>query len=280
MYPIWSSDGQHVAFQSDREGDLGIFWQRADGTGTAERLTTADKETGHLPESWLPRGDGFLFRVSKGAVNTLSFYSLRDKKDTPFAGVQSATPTNAVFSPNGRWFTYETSGTVNSQRAVYVQPFPATGATYQLPVVEQGGYRHPLWSPDGKELFYVIGGGSVRRRVAGVVTQPAFTFGNPSPLPGVWRDSATDVTRQYQHPAGRPAVHRDHSRRLCRQGDRHPWADTADSRCVELARRAEAARPGAIARLWAPGRLARRGTPSPSRTPGTGTPRPERIRIP
>ncbi len=31
-FPIWSADGERVAFQSDREGDLGIFWQRADGT--------------------------------------------------------------------------------------------------------------------------------------------------------------------------------------------------------------------------------------------------------
>jgi eukaryotic-like serine/threonine-protein kinase len=44
-FPIWSADGQHVAFQSDREGDLGIFWQRADGTGAAERLTKPDQGT-------------------------------------------------------------------------------------------------------------------------------------------------------------------------------------------------------------------------------------------
>src|SRR5262249_3274759 len=32
-YPIWSAESQRVAFQSDREGDLGIWWQRADGNG-------------------------------------------------------------------------------------------------------------------------------------------------------------------------------------------------------------------------------------------------------
>ena len=37
-YPTWTPDGQRVVFQSDREGDLGIFWQRADGTDSAERL--------------------------------------------------------------------------------------------------------------------------------------------------------------------------------------------------------------------------------------------------
>ena len=38
--PAWSADGQRVAFQSDRDGDLAIFWQRADGGGFADRLTT------------------------------------------------------------------------------------------------------------------------------------------------------------------------------------------------------------------------------------------------
>ena len=49
--PIWSGDSKWIAFQSDREGNLGIFRQRADGSAEAERLTTADKETAHVPES-------------------------------------------------------------------------------------------------------------------------------------------------------------------------------------------------------------------------------------
>jgi hypothetical protein len=48
-FPIWSRDSRRIAFQSDRDGDLGIFWQRADGTGTIECLTKADP--GDLPYS-------------------------------------------------------------------------------------------------------------------------------------------------------------------------------------------------------------------------------------
>ena len=59
-YPIWTADGERVAFQSDRAGDLGIFWQRADGSGAAERLTTPDQGTSHMPQAWLPAGDRFL----------------------------------------------------------------------------------------------------------------------------------------------------------------------------------------------------------------------------
>jgi Tol biopolymer transport system component len=47
-YPVWSGDGERVAFQSDREGDFGIFWQMADGTGTAKRLTKAEQGIVHI----------------------------------------------------------------------------------------------------------------------------------------------------------------------------------------------------------------------------------------
>jgi len=53
---MFFADGQRVAFQSDREGDLGIYWQRADGTGTAERLTKADAGTEQWPDAWAPDG--------------------------------------------------------------------------------------------------------------------------------------------------------------------------------------------------------------------------------
>jgi hypothetical protein len=113
--------------------------------------------------------------------------------------VRSATPTDAAFSPDGRWVAYSASPTSDpNQRAVYVQPVPATGATYQIPVLEQGGYRHPLWSANGKELFYFIGG-TVRLRVVSVTTQPTLAFGNPVPIPNApfFIDSVNDVARRY-----------------------------------------------------------------------------------
>ena len=134
-FPIWTADGKRVVFQSDREGDLGIFWEPADGSGNLQRLTTADKDTEHIPESWSPKDDGLLFRVTKGGMSTLSFFSLRDKRAVPFGAVQSAGPTNAVFSPDGRWVAYESSsvggpagfgGGVGQMPSIYVQPFPAT----------------------------------------------------------------------------------------------------------------------------------------------------------
>jgi Tol biopolymer transport system component len=175
-FPVWSANGDRVAFQSDREGDLGIFWQRADGSGTAERLTRADQGTAHAPESWSPGGDGFLFSITKDRTVTLWYFSLKDKKAEPFGGVQSVIPTHAVFSPDGRWVAYNSAGT--DVGGLWVQPFPATGAKYEL-ISRAGG--HLVWSPSGKEILYARSAVTFTSR--SITTQPAFVFGNEVQIP-------------------------------------------------------------------------------------------------
>jgi hypothetical protein len=58
-----------------------------------------------------------------------------------------------------------------------VQPFPATGAKYQISVTS----CCPLWSPDGMELFYLTT--TYDLFVVDLITQPRFRFGNPMMLP-------------------------------------------------------------------------------------------------
>jgi serine/threonine protein kinase/Tol biopolymer transport system component len=180
-FPLWSSDGQRIAFQSNREGDLGIFWQRADGTGTAERLTKPNKDTAHVPESWSPNGEGFLFNVVEGSTHSLWMFSFKDKKAAPFGSVQSSIPPNAVFSPDGKWVAYASDET--GRREVYVQPFPSTGAKYQVLSPGAINPHHPLWSPDGRELFYIPTGGQAV--VVSFTAQPSVSFGKPEPVTGM-----------------------------------------------------------------------------------------------
>jgi len=175
--PIWSADSKRVTFQSDREGDAGIFWQLADGTGPVERLTKPNPGESHEPESWSPQPNRvLLFNVRKGNDVTLWTLSLSDKTIAPFGGVHSTiSPTGAVFSPDGRWIAYTSSE--QSKTTVYVQPFPATGAKYAV-VARNGDVPHEVtWSRDGKELFYNPRPGGFDS--VSVVTQPTFAFGNP-----------------------------------------------------------------------------------------------------
>ena len=64
-FPLWTPDGRRITFQSNREGDRGIFWQLADGTGPAERLTKPDSLLAELrPEAWSPDGKTLALSMS------------------------------------------------------------------------------------------------------------------------------------------------------------------------------------------------------------------------
>src|SRR5262245_43975737 len=173
-YPIWSPDGQRVVFQSDREGDLGIFWQRADGSGTAERLTKPEKGVAHIPDSWPRDFQKFSFTAIKDSEAAVRIYSLQDNKETVFAQMPSAALRWSAFSPDGHWLAYQSNETGRNQ--IWVQPFPATGAKFPIVV---GG--HPFWSPDGKELFY--NSGANQTSVVSITTRPTVTFGVPALVP-------------------------------------------------------------------------------------------------
>jgi serine/threonine-protein kinase len=126
--PIWSGTGQWIAFQSNREGDDAIYSQSADISGDATRLTKPEPGTVHIPESWSPEDDTLLFTVTKDSIISLWTLSLRDQKIAEFGGVRSTTPTDAMFSADGRWVVYLTTSAYVHPRnpEVYVQPFPPT----------------------------------------------------------------------------------------------------------------------------------------------------------
>ena len=186
-FPVWSPDARWIAFQSDREGDLAIFRQRADGTGVAERLTTAAAGEQHIPESWSPDGRLLSFAVGKSAGRTASalwMLSLVDKKTTLFPGVTSRDPIGSVFSPDGKWLAYATStdgDPTNVNRGVFVQPFPATGAVYQVP--RQLVDFHPVWSATGEELVFTGAATAAQMVAVSVTTAGGVRFGPPVRFP-------------------------------------------------------------------------------------------------
>jgi dipeptidyl aminopeptidase/acylaminoacyl peptidase len=104
-FPVWSPEGQRVAFQSDRDGDAAIFVQRVDGTGV-ERLTKPAEGEAHVPESWSPDGRHLSFSVQKDSEYSLWTVSLADGKPTRLRDVVSIEPIGSVFSPDGRWIAY------------------------------------------------------------------------------------------------------------------------------------------------------------------------------
>jgi eukaryotic-like serine/threonine-protein kinase len=193
-FPVWSRGGTRVLFQSDREGDSGLFWQPADGSGTAERLTKAENGAAHVPESWSPVDDRILFSVTSREGTSLWTLSLADRAPMPFSAVRSTAALNAEFSPDGKWIAYTIRSATEAN--IYVEPFPATGAKYQI--TTNNGH-HPVWLPKGEGLSFRVGPAqqvAVRINPASglVVSNPVPIVEGGLPAIGVGASRTYDVT--------------------------------------------------------------------------------------
>jgi Tol biopolymer transport system component len=202
-FPVWSRDSQRIAFQSDREGDRAIFWQRVDGSEPAERLTKPEKDTAHVPASWSPKDETLLFSVvpvaaDSAAIGAIRTYTRASGTVAAFSGVEAATM-GPEFSPDGRWVAYASGGgtlTMEGERRIYVQPFPATGAKYEVPTPAGALLMsHPFWAPDGTALYFAPNPGQFG--VVSLTTKPTVAFGNPTQLPRRFNSSAPSAPRGF-----------------------------------------------------------------------------------
>ncbi|HEX6884709.1 MAG TPA: protein kinase [Planctomycetota bacterium] len=177
--PVWTPDGTHIAYRGTRNGQRSLHWKAVDGASDEERLALEDGVT-QTPQSVSPDGRWLVFNQAGGA--TLGSGDIYLIPLTTDAGERKARPLvrtaagerNGRISPDGRWLAYVSD--VSGQEEVYVQPFPGPGASLQ---VSLDGGEEPLWSPDGRELFFVS---SARLMVVELSATPASSAGSPRVL--------------------------------------------------------------------------------------------------
>jgi serine/threonine-protein kinase len=167
MHPIWTPDGARVTFNDELRN---LFWKSADGTGETKEILVSENEK--QPTSWSPDGRILAFEERDPDTGWNIAYVTLEGDRTPTYLV--STPFNEqspMISPDGRWLAYisEESG----QDEVYVQPFPGGGERRQIST--RGGME-PIWSQDGRELFYRNGD---RMMAVAVETEPGFSAGVP-----------------------------------------------------------------------------------------------------
>ncbi len=175
--PVWSPDGQWIVYSAnDTTGFANLFMKRADGADQPTRLTTY--ESGQFPSDWSPDGRHILFAENHISNRSWNLATLDLSVDPPAKTILFETPFDesyATFAPNGQWIAYRSNE--SGQSEVYVRAFPGPGGRWQ---VSTKGGTHPVWSPDGTELFYLDG-----RQVmsAPVVTDSEhFSVGSPEEL--------------------------------------------------------------------------------------------------
>jgi serine/threonine-protein kinase len=169
--PVWTPDGERIAFYSDKDGPLNLYWQMADGSGSLERLTTANHT--QVPHSWSPNGQSLAFQDVDPVGGDIWILNLRDRKTQPLLKTPFA-KNNPRFSPDGRWIAYESDQ--SGRNEIYVRPYPGPGGQSQ---VSTDGGSEPVWSRTGRELFYRNGD---KMMAAPIVTDPSFSVGKPEML--------------------------------------------------------------------------------------------------
>jgi serine/threonine protein kinase len=184
-YPLWTLDGKRIAFASTRGGMMlgDVYWKAADGTGEEERLGTVPGRSLY-PWSWSSDGktlvlmdqavSGEVGGTGLGSgIGSLSMEG--DRKWRPLLSEKFYEGHPQIAPNNGRWMAYES--TESGESEVYVRPFPEVDkGKWQ---VSTGGGRDPIWSHDGRELFYRSGNSVI---AVDVQTDPTFKAGKPALL--------------------------------------------------------------------------------------------------
>jgi serine/threonine-protein kinase len=172
LAPVWSPDGLRVAFGSNRRGSSDVYWMRADRQGGEEQLTANDGI--YLPTSW-SRSTGAVLVTSVNAASNVDILMLERPGGSVVPVVRTSfAEERAVFSPAAPYIAYTATETGRSE--VYVRGLPPDDRRWLL---SAGGGTDPVWSHDGKELFFRSGDDLM---AVDITATPQFRAGKPHKL--------------------------------------------------------------------------------------------------
>jgi serine/threonine-protein kinase len=169
-HAVWSPDGRRIAYQKRPAGPGtfagSIYWVPADGSSVPESLvTTAGR---WRPAAFEPGGRGLVYFGKSQEQARVEIWRVATSGDrTPHQvlanNFNNYTP---ALAPDGRWMAYVSDESGHPE--VYVRPYPGPGGRWQVSL--NGGWE-PVWSSDGREIFYRTTG---QMMTAAVRTQGGF----------------------------------------------------------------------------------------------------------
>ncbi|HEY6930166.1 MAG TPA: hypothetical protein VJA66_10855, partial [Thermoanaerobaculia bacterium] len=171
--PVWSPDGSRLAFASSQNGPLNTYWIATDRSAPVERVMKL--ESWQDPTSWSPDGKALLVedQTPEGGFDISALSTEGDRKSVPLVH-GSANEEGGQFSPDGHWIAYQSNE--SGRFEVYVTAYPGPGGRFQ---VSTDGGENPVWSRDGREIFFRRGKAMM---AAPVDTRTKFQAGLPRAL--------------------------------------------------------------------------------------------------
>jgi serine/threonine-protein kinase len=147
---VWSPDGRSVAYLAARNGKRTSFISRADGSTDEQPLNKSRQGLDEVTLS--PDGRTVIYRTEGIGANTRKLFVGANDPDSAIRPLLKTPYDNfgATISPNGKWLAYVSTESRNPQ--VYVRPYPSVDSA-RWTISIDGGVE-PLWSHNGRELFY------------------------------------------------------------------------------------------------------------------------------
>lgn len=143
--PMWSLDGERLVFIVSGDRPDAVYWRRADGTGTPEHLVDT-----RAAEGWNGGGSHLRFITLTGNRDYgISQFDMKSRVVTPLVDLATSAQHSSAVSPDGKWMAYASNET--GRYEVWLEPLPRTGARHQL---TRDGGSHPLWTGDGRALYF------------------------------------------------------------------------------------------------------------------------------
>ena len=177
-HPLWAPDGQRVLPSQERPSTRfpsGLFSKAANGRGPARPLVSIPGVS-FTALSWSGDRGVVVMSVDHGGENEarhdIGVVSTDGNVTRHPLLAESHTETDAALSPNGELTAYVSDR--SGHREVYSRPFPeGERGRWQI---STGSGEDPLWSPDGRRLFYRSPAGMMAVRVE---SERSVSFGAP-----------------------------------------------------------------------------------------------------
>jgi serine/threonine-protein kinase len=146
--PEWTPDGRRVLYRSDRETRTAIWWRPSDLSAEATPLLLGDRLD--VFEAVLsPDARYIVYQLDTLGADIYYRAMAGDTTPRPVATSGTAIESMPRLSPDGRWIAFITNESGRDE--VVVQPFPVPGGRVQVSIT---GGAEPVWSRDGRRLFY------------------------------------------------------------------------------------------------------------------------------
>jgi TolB protein len=145
----WSPDGQWIAFDSDRAGDVQVFIMRADGS-RERQLTFRPGFTADA--AFAPDGERIVFQHARpDQPGDLYIMDLQTREWQRVTRTRNASEILPQFSPDGQWIAY-TQLLEQGAPAVYLVRPDGSDRHRLTPLRLHAGI--PDWRPDGQRIVF------------------------------------------------------------------------------------------------------------------------------